>query len=258
MIKPWEGKNFQEMLNIYKSAFKEQKSHESDNALGAALSMQDALIEDWEERVDFLPPWGKKIECKCGYEFEGRNIRELKCPDCAADTAEKEKSGHQELFSGKYGQDYWFKFRDSIYEVGKPTFSIVSNGEDENPKENIIRISDCKFDVFIDVWGEDKQDSLERAEALCKVLNAEYPFHDEKKAESFTSLNWKRPWIEKTPKDRSYICVFNDGGDGDDYLTTGLAVYNDREDTHYIEPDYLQIDAYMRFWCELPKPPGHE
>lgn len=81
--------------------------------------------------------------------------------------------------SDEFGQDYWFKFRDSIYEVGKPNFSIVSNNEDEHPDPNIIRISDCKFDVFIDVsCGSDRQDALERAEALCKVLNADYPFHE--------------------------------------------------------------------------------
>jgi len=66
---------------------------------------------------------------------------------------------------------------------------------------------------------------------------------------------WKRPWIDSPPKDESYICVFNDGGDEDDYLSTGLAVYNDKEKTHYIEPYWLQIDAYMRFWMELPEPP---
>lgn len=76
-----------------------------------------------------------------------------------------------------FGPDYWFKFRDSIYEVGKPYFSIVSNSEDEHPDPNVIRISDCKFDVFIDVsCGLDREDAMERAIALCKVLNAEYPF----------------------------------------------------------------------------------
>ena len=77
----------------------------------------------------------------------------------------------------KYGPDYWFKFRDSIYEVGKPNFSIVSNGEDEHPDPNVIRISDCRFDVFIDIsCGKNVLDALERALALCKVLNSEYPF----------------------------------------------------------------------------------
>jgi len=71
------------------------------------------------------------------------------------------------------------KFRDSIYEVGKPSFSIVSNGEDEHPDFNVIRISDCKFNVFIDVsCGLDRQDALKRAKALCDVLNADYPFMD--------------------------------------------------------------------------------
>lgn len=80
--------------------------------------------------------------------------------------------------SKKYGFDYWFKFRDSIYEVGKPCFSIVSNNENEHPDKNVIRISDCKFDVFIDVsCGRDRQDALERAQALCDVLNADYPFY---------------------------------------------------------------------------------
>lgn len=79
----------------------------------------------------------------------------------------------------KYGYEYWFKFRDSIYEVGKPYFSIVSNGEDEHPDPDIIRITDCKFSVFIDIsCGKDRQDARERAEALCKVLNAKYPFLD--------------------------------------------------------------------------------
>ncbi len=81
--------------------------------------------------------------------------------------------------SDKYGREYWFKFRDSIYEVGKPSFSIVSNDEDEHPDENVIRISDCKFNVFIDVsCNGDRQDALERAQALCQVLNAKYPFLD--------------------------------------------------------------------------------
>ena len=79
----------------------------------------------------------------------------------------------------KYGEDYWFKFRDSIYEVGRPYFSIVSNGEDEHPDKDVVRISDCKFNVFIDVsCGRDREDALERASALCKVLNADYPFLD--------------------------------------------------------------------------------
>jgi len=76
-----------------------------------------------------------------------------------------------------FGKDYWFKFRDSIYEVGKPNFSIVSNGEDENPDLNVVRISDCKFNVFIDVsCNGDYRDALERTKALCNVLNADYPF----------------------------------------------------------------------------------
>jgi hypothetical protein len=78
-----------------------------------------------------------------------------------------------------YDIEYWIKFRDSIYDVGKPTFSIVSNGEDEHPDPDVIRISDCRFDVFIDVsCGSDRQDALERADALCKVLNSDYPFMD--------------------------------------------------------------------------------
>ncbi len=81
--------------------------------------------------------------------------------------------------SDKYGYEYWFKFRDSIFEVGKPDFSIVSNNEDEHPDKNVIRISDCKFNVFIDVSCHgDRQDALERAQALCEVLNAEYPFFE--------------------------------------------------------------------------------
>ena len=76
-----------------------------------------------------------------------------------------------------FGPDYWFKFRDSIYEVGKPIFSIVSNGEDEHPDPNIVRISDCKFNVFIDIdCHGNYQDAFERATALCKVLNSDYPF----------------------------------------------------------------------------------
>ena len=81
--------------------------------------------------------------------------------------------------SKKYGNEYWFKFRDSIYEVGKPNFSIVSNDFDEHPDKNVIRISDCKFSVFIDIsCGNDRQDALERAIALCKLLNSDYPFHE--------------------------------------------------------------------------------
>ncbi len=81
--------------------------------------------------------------------------------------------------SEKYGYEYWFRFRDSIYEVGKPYFSVVSNNEDEHPNKNVIRITDCKFSVFIDVsCGFDRQDALERAQALCNVLNAKYPFMD--------------------------------------------------------------------------------
>lgn len=76
-----------------------------------------------------------------------------------------------------FGNDYWFKFRDSIYEVGRPSFSIVSNGEDEHPDPHVVRISDCKFNVFIDISCHgDYEDAVERANALCKVLNAEYPF----------------------------------------------------------------------------------
>lgn len=79
----------------------------------------------------------------------------------------------------KYGREYWFKFRDLIYEVGKPYFSIVSNGEDEHPDKNVIRIADCKFEVFIDVSRSgSRQNNLERAEALCLLLNAKYPFLD--------------------------------------------------------------------------------
>lgn len=79
----------------------------------------------------------------------------------------------------KYGSDYWFKFRDCIYKVGKPDFFIVSNGEDEHPDKSVIRITDCKFSVFIDVSCDgDVQDAKERALALCAVLNAEYPFLD--------------------------------------------------------------------------------
>lgn len=81
--------------------------------------------------------------------------------------------------SDKYGTEYWMKFRDSIYEVGKPNFSIVSNESDEHPDPNVVRISDCKFDVFIDVsCGRDRQDALERAQSLCDLLNADYPFLD--------------------------------------------------------------------------------
>lgn len=83
------------------------------------------------------------------------------------------------LTCDKYGPDYWFKFRDSIYEVGKPDFHIVSNGEDEHPDPNVIRITDCKFHLFIDISCHgDKQDALERAQALCKLLNSDYPFHE--------------------------------------------------------------------------------
>ncbi len=80
--------------------------------------------------------------------------------------------------SEKYGYEYWFKFRDSIYDVGKPNFSIVSNEEDQHSDKNIIRISDCKFNVFIDVLCpySTTEDAIERAQALCKVLNADYPF----------------------------------------------------------------------------------
>jgi hypothetical protein len=79
----------------------------------------------------------------------------------------------------KYGIDYWLKFRDYIYDVGRPDFSIVSNGEDEHPDSNVIRITDCKFDVFIDIsCGRDRQDALERANALCILLNTDYPFHE--------------------------------------------------------------------------------
>ena len=79
--------------------------------------------------------------------------------------------------SDKYGHEYWFKFRDSIYDVGKPYFSIVSNDEDEHPDKNVIRITDCKFSVFIDVSCHgNRKDALERAKALCDVLNADYPF----------------------------------------------------------------------------------
>lgn len=81
--------------------------------------------------------------------------------------------------SEKYGEDYWFKFRDSIYEVGKPEFSIVCNDQDEHPDKNVIRITDCKFSVFIDIsCGFDRQDALERAQALCVLLNSEYPFFE--------------------------------------------------------------------------------
>ena len=69
----------------------------------------------------------------------------------------------------------WIKFRDSIYAVGRPSFSIVSNGEDEHPDSNVVRISDCKFNVFIDVsCNGDYHDALERANALCQVLNSDY------------------------------------------------------------------------------------
>lgn len=85
----------------------------------------------------------------------------------------------QDYDLAKWGPNYWFKFRDSIHEVGKPYFSIVSNGTDEHPDPEVIRISDCKFNVFIDIsCGDGRQEALERAEALCKVLNADYPFYE--------------------------------------------------------------------------------
>lgn len=81
----------------------------------------------------------------------------------------------------KWGEDYWFKFRDSIYDIGKPNFSIVSNGYDEHADPKVVRISDCKFEVFIDVsCGSDIQDAFARATALCNVLNSEYPFWERK------------------------------------------------------------------------------
>ena len=81
--------------------------------------------------------------------------------------------------NSEYDQEYWMKFRDSIFSVGKPYFSIVSNAEDEHPNINVIRISDCKHEVFIDIsCHRDRQDALERAEALCNLLNAKYPFLD--------------------------------------------------------------------------------
>jgi hypothetical protein len=81
--------------------------------------------------------------------------------------------------SKKYGPEYWFKFRDSIGNVGSAYFSIVSNGMDEHPDPNVVRISDSRFDVFIDVsCGRDRGDALERAQALCELLNSDYPFHE--------------------------------------------------------------------------------
>lgn len=68
-------------------------------------------------------------------------------------------------------------------------------------------------------------------------------------------IKWKRPWINSPAIDESYICVFNEGGDSDDYLKTGIAAWNDKEKIHYIEPYWLPIDAYMRYWCEIPDPP---
>ena len=68
-------------------------------------------------------------------------------------------------------------------------------------------------------------------------------------------MDWKRPWIDTPPKDDSYICVYNDGGDKDDYLYVGIALYNEKEKCHNIHPEYLKIDSYMRFWAPLPEPP---
>lgn len=79
----------------------------------------------------------------------------------------------------KYGKDFWFKFRDAIHDVGKPEFSIVSNEENEHPDKDIIRISDCKFSVFIDITSRaGRQDSLDRAASLCRLLNSDYLFFE--------------------------------------------------------------------------------
>lgn len=75
-----------------------------------------------------------------------------------------------------------------IEEIGNPFFSIVENGSDEHPDKNVIRISDCKFDVFIDVscFG-DRKDALERAQALCRVLNIVCEARDEAMGKYFAS-----------------------------------------------------------------------
>lgn len=72
---------------------------------------------------------------------------------------------------------------------------------------------------------------------------------------------WKRPWgRKKPPEDKSYLCVFNDGGDGDDHLNVGFAYYDSDakgKNKHLIIPEWLNScgDESMRYWKELPELP---
>ncbi|MES2409014.1 MAG: hypothetical protein V4509_01795 [Patescibacteria group bacterium] len=78
---------------------------------------------------------------------------------------------------------------DLVYEVGKPYFSIVDNGSDEHPDKDVIRISDCTFDTFIDVsHAEGRDESLKIAAALCKILN--YPFEETSELDKIIREDW--------------------------------------------------------------------
>lgn len=69
---------------------------------------------------------------------------------------------------------------------------------------------------------------------------------------------WKRPWGKfKPPERKSYLCVFNDGGDGDNNMNVGVAIYDSIYKTHFIYPSWLTSaqDERMVWWKELPNPP---
>ena len=71
-------------------------------------------------------------------------------------------------------------------------------------------------------------------------------------------MKWKRPWgIKKPPEKETYLCVFNDGGRGDDHLNVGVAVYDCDCERHFIYPEWLNSagDEQMRYWKEMPDTP---
>lgn len=144
----------------------------------------------------------------------------------------------------KWGEDYWFKFRDSIFEVGKPNFSLVGNKINEHPDPNVIRIADCKYDVFIDIsCCGSRKEALERAEALCKVLNADYPFLDNPKQEPEVKdeLVWHK-FSDENPKLYEWIWTFRKGRDA-----VNLEKYGYLEDMTYTNSDLLWAEAKIEY-----------
>jgi hypothetical protein len=59
--------------------------------------------------------------------------------------------------------------------IGDPCFSICEGkGIQHENHPKVVRISDAEGDVYIDVYDTAGRDSIENAQALCKLLNQDY------------------------------------------------------------------------------------